>query len=597
MSLLETVTTPSDVKKMTIAQLEELAEDLRKKIIDTVTVNGGHLSSNLGMVDMIVALYHVFDFPQDKLIFDVGHQSYAHKLLSGRLDKFDTIRREGGLSGFPFIEESVYDAFGAGHAGSSVSAALGCCSARDAFGQDYRVIDVVGDASLFNGENLEALTCKDTKPNGLIIILNDNGMSISKNDNGMYKLFSKMRTRKAYGRFMSFANKTIGSSFIGKRLKRLKKSIKISINNATAVEALGFKYVGVFDGNDMKELVKILENLKYSDKAVVLHLRTKKGKGMIEAETDSESYHGVGKNLNVSKNTFSSAMGDALCAAAEKRRDLTAVCAGMKDGTGLKRFAELYPDRFFDVGIAEEHAVTFAAGQAAGGLTPIVCIYSTFLQRAYDQIMQDVCLQKLPVIFMVDRAGAVGSDGATHQGLFDISYLSAMPNMSVFAPKDTIELERVFNYALSLKAPCAIRYPNGINDLFADHTPVTARNLWEYKGEIEKNVLIAVGPRALRACYAAAEGKNEVTVVNARVVKPLDKLFLDKLVGKNVITVEEGVLSGGFGSAVNSYLTGNGMNCRLKNIGFADEFVMHASVDVQLKKAGVTPDNIAQFMV
>lgn len=595
--MLEKIQYPSDVKRLSIAQLEELADDIRKKIIETVSLNGGHLSSNLGTVDMIVALYHVFDFPEDKLIFDVGHQCYAHKLLSGRADKFDTIRRDGGLSGFPIIGESVYDVFGAGHAGNSVSACLGCCSARDLSGQNYRVIDIVGDASLFNGENLEALTCKDTKPRDLIIILNDNGMSISKNDNGMYKFFSRMRTRKTYGRFMGFINKTIGKSFLGKGLKRFKKSIKISINNVTAVEALGFKYVGIFDGNNIKEMVKILENLKYSDKAVVLHLRTKKGKGMPEAELDAEGYHGVGENMNISESSFSSAVGTMLCKIAEKRSDITAVCAGMKEGTGLRGFAERYPARFFDVGIAEEHAVTFAAGQAVGGLRPVVCVYSTFLQRAYDQIMQDVCIQNLPVVFMVDRAGVVGADGVTHQGLFDLSYLSSLPNMNLFAPKDSIELEYIFNYALTLTAPCAIRYPNGINNDFISHKKITADNLWEYDGDIKNNVLLAVGPRALKECYKVAENRNDVTVVNARSVKPLDGYFLSLLKDKNVITVEENVLTGGFGSAVNAYFVEHGISCKVRNIAFPDEYTAHSSVLVQLYNAGISADNISKYLI
>ena len=591
--MLEKIKTPSDVKSLSVDELEELASDVRKRIIEAVDANGGHLSSNLGAVDLTVALYRVFDFPTDKLIFDVGHQCYAHKILSGREKDIVNVRQDCGAGGFPIMKESVYDAFGAGHAGNSVSACLGYCAARDAKGQDYTVIDVVGDASLFNGENLEALSANDVKPRKLIIILNDNGMSISRNNNGMYKFFSKMRTRRTYGKFMNFANRTIGKSFVGKWLKRVKKSIKVSINNVTAIEALGFKYVGVFDGNDMKEVVKILENLKYSDKAVLLHLRTKKGKGMSEAENNSEIYHGVGKNFDTVAGDFSTAAGEILCNAAAANSEITAICAGMKEGTGLRDFAERFPRRFFDVGIAEEHAVTFAAGQAAGGLKPVVCVYSTFLQRSYDQIMQDVCMQRLPVIFMIDRAGAVGHDGVTHQGLFDLSYLTAMPEMTVLAPKDTTELKSAFEFALSLNAPCAIRYPNGKNPDFDDHTEIDFGNLWESDGNIEKNVILAVGPRALKIAYEAkSSADKKVTVVNARCVKPLDEKFLRLLVGKNVITIEENVLSGGFGSAVDAFLISDGIDCEISNIAFGDAYVAHATIEKQLSDAGLTVENI-----
>ena len=595
--MLEKIKTPSDVKNLTIPELEELSADIRTKIIETVNANGGHLSSNLGAVDLTVALYHVFDFPTDKLIFDVGHQCYAHKILSGRGEQISRIRQSDGASGFPSVAESVYDAFGSGHAGNSVSACLGYCAARDAKKQNYAVVDVVGDASLFNGENLEALTYSDRKPDKMIIILNDNGMSISRNNNGMYKFFSKMRTRKTYGKFMSFVNKTIGGSFIGRWLKRVKNSIKISINSVTAIEALGFKYVGIFDGNDMKEVVKILENVKYSEKPILLHLRTRKGKGMPEAEQNAEIYHGVGKNLYFSKNTFSEAAGRVLTDVAARCADVTAICAGMKEGTGLRAFAESYPDRFFDVGIAEEHAVTFAAGQAAGGLRPVVCVYSTFLQRAYDQIMQDVCVQNLPVVFMIDRAGAVGNDGVTHQGLFDFTYLRSMPNMSVFAPKDAIELRTLFEYALKLKKPCAIRYPNGKNDDFAEHTAISDEFLWEREGDVLDNVILAVGPRALRiALSVKGKSAKPVSVVNARSVKPLDKKFLDGLKGKNVITIEENVLSGGFGAAVDEYLANANIDCNVKNFAFGDEYVAHASVEEQFIKAGITVETVASAL-
>lgn len=595
--LLDTVKTPADVKKLNIKQLEALADEIRNRVVDVVGKNGGHLASNLGVAELIVALYYSFDFPNDKLIFDVGHQCYAHKILSGRNETFDTLRQENGLNGFPDISESEFDAFGAGHAGSSLSACLGYCAARDAIGEDYYVIDVVGDASLFNGENLEAITSSDVKPKKFIVIVNDNGMSISKNDNGLYKIMSTVTTRKTYGKVMDFFSRTIGESFIGKGLKKFKNWIKRSLNGLSVIDSLGFKYVGIFNGNKMSELIRILKNVKNSDRGVILHLRTVKGKGLADAEKHAEIYHGVGKNFKSSKCTFSDSVGKLLIEEAEKDPKLTAVCAGMKDGTGLKDFAAAYPDRFFDVGIAEEHAVTFAAGQAIGGLKPVVCIYSTFLQRSYDQIMQDVCIQNLPVIFMIDRAGAVGNDGATHQGLFDISYLRMLPNMKIFSPKDTVELKMIFDYCKKLSSPCAIRYPNGSNCDFEKHLPLES-SLWEYYGDTEKNIVLCVGARTLAV---AEKAKNltdkKFTIVNCRSVKPLDEKFLSALDGKNVITLEENVLSGGFGSSVAEFFANKNINAKLHIIAFPDKFIRHAETARQLETAGLTAENIVYNLI
>ena len=595
--LLDTVKTPADVKKLNIKQLEALADEIRNRVVEVVGKNGGHLASNLGVAELIVALYYSFDFPNDKLIFDVGHQCYAHKILSGRNEMFDTLRQENGLNGFPDISESEFDAFGAGHAGSSLSACLGYCAARDATGEDYYVIDVVGDASLFNGENLEAITSSDVKPKKFIVIINDNGMSISKNNNGLYKIMSTVTTRKTYGKVMDFFSRTIGESFIGKGLKKFKNWIKRSLNGLSVIDSLGFKYVGIFNGNKMSELIRILKNVKNSDRGVILHLRTVKGKGLADAEKHAEIYHGVGKNFKSSKCTFSDSVGKLLIEEAENDPKLTAICAGMKDGTGLKDFAAAYPDRFFDVGIAEEHAVTFAAGQAIGGLKPVVCIYSTFLQRSYDQIMQDVCIQNLPVIFMIDRAGAVGNDGATHQGLFDISYLRMLPNMKIFSPKDTVELKMIFDYCKKLSSPCAIRYPNGSNCDFEKHLPLES-SLWEYYGDTEKNIVLCVGARTLAV---AEKAKNltdkKFTIVNCRSVKPLDEKFLSALDGKNVITLEENVLSGGFGSSVAEFFANKNINAKLHIIAFPDKFIRHAETARQLETAGLTAENIVYNLI
>ncbi len=596
MSLLDNVKKPSDVKKLKIEELDILADEIRKKIISVVTENGGHLSSNLGLVDLVVALCYVYDFDEDKLVFDVGHQSYAYKILTERNEKFGTLREKDGVSGFPNIFESPYDAFCSGHAGNSVSAALGYCAARDALGEDYNVINIVGDASLFNGENLEAITSFEKKPSGLLIILNDNGMSISKNDNGLYKWFSKVTTKRSYGRMMGFFDKVFGWNFIGGALKRFKRFVKVNINNTAVIEQTGLKYLGIFDGHKIKELVRLLTNIKNRKRSVLLHVRTVKGKGYKDAENKPDYFHGVGKNLNASENVFSAKVSEILCEKAEKDERITAICAGMKNGVGLEGFERKFPERFFDVGIAEEHAVTFAAGQALGGLKPFVCIYSTFLQRAYDQIMQDVCMQNLPVIFLADRAGFVGADGMTHQGLFDIGYFGSFPNMHLFAPKDEKELSDIIDHCLSLNAPCAIRYPNGNSIFFTEHTPI-GNSLWERLSDGD-NVLLCVGPRMLNL---AEEVKNKsgksVGIINARALKPLDENILEEIKDKNVITLEENARIGGFGSFVLGYYADKGYAVRCKNIGAPDEFIAHATVKEQLADCGFSADDIIKYLI
>ena len=394
---------------------------------------------------------------------------------------------------------------------------------------------------------------------------------------------------------MRFANRTVGKNFIGRALKRFKTFIKVGLNHTTASEALGFKYVGIFDGHNIKELVNILRHVKNADKAVILHVKTIKGKGVAEAENNPSYYHGVGSHLKSGNSTFSSSISQILDKFAQKDERITAICAGMKDGTGLSEFAVKYPNRFFDVGIAEEHAVTFSAGQAIGGLKPIVCMYSTFLQRSYDQIMHDVCLQNLPVIFMIDRAGAVGADGATHQGLFDISYLRSMPNMNVFAVKDVVELEDVLNHCLKLNEPCAIRYPNGNNPVFEKHIPIS-ESLWEVDGEGD-TVILAVGPRMLRLAYEVKEkAQKSLCVINARSIKPLYKSILDTFAGKKIIVLEENVLEGGFGSSVLEYVSKEGIKCDVICKAFPDKFISHATVDEQLKEVGFTVDSVLELI-
>ncbi len=598
MSILSELYNGKSIKQLNIKELELLCQEIRGEIVNTVSKNGGHLSSNLGSVELTVAMHYVFDNPHDKFIFDVGHQSYAHKILSGRYNQFSSLRTEGGISGFPDPSESVGDAFIAGHAGNSISAGLGICRSRDFLSNDYYVICVVGDASLFNGENLEAITSSLVKPNKFLIILNDNGMSISKNNNGLYRLISKVTIRKNYNRFTSFLSRTIGKTWLGRFLRRLKNSIKRSLSRNAVTDSLGLKYIGKFDGHDVKTLIKILTDIKEFSQPALLHLQTVKGKGIPEVEIDSSRYHGVSKQMRVSKHYFSSGVSQILDRQIQKTPEIHAITAGMKDGVGLTEFANLYPKSFIDVGIQEEYAVTYAAGMAKSGTKPIVFMYSTFMQRAYDQIIHDVCLQNLPVIFCIDRAGFVGFDGKTHQGLFDISYLSHIPNMTVFAPIDLNEFEKVLEYSLSLNSPVAIRYPSGSEiDVSSDNddTPVNSSKLLT---EMYDNVILAVGPRTLKLAYNVKNSTNKgVAVVNARILKPLDNSLLNQIKDKNIIVLEENSKLGGYGSAILNYYAENKINSSVCIIGVGDYFVSHADVSKQFINSGFTVENILSKLV
>lgn len=591
MSLLDNIVTPEDLKKLSVKDLPALCEEIREKIISVASENGGHLASSLGAVESIVALYYVFDFPKDKLIFDVGHQSYAHKILSERKDLFDTIRKEGGLSGFPNIFESEYDAFSVGHAGTSISAALGFCEARDRLKEDYFVIAFVGDASFFNGENLEALFSNDKKPSKFLIIFNDNGMSISKNTNGLYKVLTKISTRRSYTRFMRVMDKIFGWNFIGRFLKRMKAAFKRSLDSYGMLDNIGLKYVGAFDGNNVRLMVDLFSNFKNNPKGMLLHIKTKKGKGFIPAEAQAEKFHGVSKDFGVSLNSFSSSVANIVNDIMAEDGKVVALTAGMALGTGIGDVSEQYKNRVIDVGISEEYCVTYAAGMARAGLRPIVFMYSTFLQRSYDQIVCDVCLQNLPVIFMIDRAGFVGSDGVTHQGVFDLSYLSHIPNIKVFAPKDSSELKDVLSFARSLSSPVAIRYPNGKNVDFTEHLPIGFDTLWEtVKAGGDDKVALCVGPRAIRLSEKVfPEG---VTIINARSVKPLDTSVLERYKGAKIVTVEENSAIGGFGSAVVSYYAKTGAVADVKVFAVKDEFVEHASVDKQMACHGLSEEEL-----
>ena len=594
MTVLEDIKNSMDLKNLNADQLKSLSAEIREEIISVVNKNGGHLSSNLGIVETTVALHHVFDFPKDKLIFDVGHQCYAHKILSDRKNQFSTIRTDNGLSGFPDREESVYDPITTGHAGTSIASGLGLCQARDALGEDYTVIDVVGDGSLVNGLNLEAMFSSQVKPKNYIVILNDNGMSISKNKNGFYGFISKKTASMKYVRGKNAIKKIFGNTFITRFLIRIRNLVKRILKKGRTFEDYGFKYVGVVDGNDTSEMVRILQKVKRISKikAVFLHIRTQKGKGLEQAEEHSDLYHGVGKNMNIVSHGFSTALGNKLIDTVSKNDRVVAVVAGMKDGTGLSAFAEKYPKNFIDVGIAEEYAVTLSAGMAVGGLKPVVAIYSTFMQRAYDEILHDVCLQNLPVVFCLDRAGLVGEDGKTHQGVFDLSYLTHLPNLTILCPNSDLELSDALDYALSLNSPVAIRYPKAYQAMDREFVSLN-EGLWQNLSCGKDVTVLAVGPRMLELALAFKSASSlDVGVTSVRCVKPLDTPALDKIQSKVVFTLEENSLIGGFGSMVSSYFANTNKGVIVKQFGVKDQFIKSGSVSSQLEINGLSIENL-----
>ncbi len=594
MAILETLNSPSDIKKLSIHQLNGLAEEIRNQILSVTEKNGGHLASNLGIVETTIALYYTFDFPTDKIIFDVGHQCYAHKILSDRKNVFSTIRTDGGISGFPDREESPFDAFIAGHAGTSLSAGIGYCNARDINGENYKVINVVGDGSFTNGLNLEALAVSSEKPKNYFVILNDNGMSISKNKNGLYGFISKRTTKGGYIRSKRIMKKIFKDSFVAKFLSRFKGFIKRVVGKDDYFEKYGFKYVGVVDGNDVKKMVKILSGVKDAckDKAIILHVKTTKGKGYQNAEEHADLYHGVGANLLNESGDMSSALGEGLTNIAQTDDKIVAITAAMKDGTGLSIFEKKFPKRFYDVGIAEEYAVTSAAGMAAGGLKPFVCVYSTFMQRAYDQIMHDVCLQNLPVVLCLDRAGLVGKDGRTHQGVFDLSYLTHLPNMTIIAPTSVEELKDALSFSLSLNSPCAIRYPK--NSCQRQGFLPFKEGKWEELTQGDNITVLVVGPKMLELALKISSQLDGVSVVNARIVKPLDTAILDKIKDTVIVTLEENSIIGGFGALVNEYYQEKNYKVNLIIAGVKDKFIRHGSVDRQLEDNELTVTHLIE---
>ncbi len=593
--ILDKITKNSDIKKLNTDELVCLSNELREKIISVTKKNGGHLSSNLGIVETTVALHYVFDFKSDKLIFDVGHQCYAHKILSDRKDKFDTIRLDGGLSGFPNHNESAFDTFTTGHSGTSIGSSLGLSVARDMRGESYSVVDIVGDGSIVNGLNLEAITSNAEKPKNMLVILNDNGMSISKNGNALYHQLSKGFTNVNYYKGKNLVKRVLGESKFAGFLSKIKDGIKGLLIRNNFFEKFGFKYMFVRNGNDLKTVLRAVKKAKQimKYKAVLLHVRTTKGKGLKQAEEHSDAYHGVGKELSTVQGAYATALGNRLNELIGMDEKIVVITAGMKDGTGLNIVEKTYPKNFIDVGIAEEYAVTLSAGLSKGGLKPVVAIYSTFLQRGFDEVLHDVCLQNLPVIFCLDRAGLSGADGVTHQGTFDLSYLSCLPNMTVLSPANVEEFRSAIDYALSLASPVAIRYPR--DDEYKFISKENDYRKWEKVSPTvngEKISILCVGPRMIRLGKEIEQELDGACVYNVRTVKPLDENTLDAIKENTVITLEENNVIGGFGSQVSLYYSKKGYKTRLLPFGIDDKFINHGSIGIQLDGCGLNKDAI-----
>lgn len=583
MNILKNIKSPADLKKLSYEELNVLCSEIRSFTVDTVMKSGGHLASNLGVTELTVALLKSFDLPADKIIYDVGHQSYIHKMLTGRINKFDTLRRLNGISGFPKTEESEYDCFNTGHASTSISAALGMARARDLRGENHNVIAVIGDGAISGGMAFEGLNDAGSSGTRLIIVLNDNEMSIEKNVGGLSSYLSKIRTAPRYNKtkdgiheFLQRFGK-VGST-VEKGLRGLKDSIKYAYTSGALFEFLGFTYIGICDGGDISQLCSVFENAKKNMGPVLIHVSTKKGRGYARAEVNPEKYHGVSRATTTIKKddmNYSSAFGNLLCGYAESNKSVVAITAAMPSGCGLNEFVNKFPERFFDVGIAEQHAVTMGAGLAISGITPVVCIYSTFLQRAYDQILHDVCLQNLHVVFAVDRSGIVGEDGETHQGIFDLSFLLHIPNITVLSPSCYDELRHMLNWAINeCKTPVSIRYPRGnLKFRQCDEFYVSKA---EKLADGEDVTILAVGnmvDTALEVCEILNDNNISADVINLRTVKPFDRETVFESLNKTgfLITIEDNMRIGGMGEYVCGEYSGS-----VKSIHFGyDGYIPH----------------------
>lgn len=612
--MLEKINGPKDIKALSWEDLDVLGQEIRQFLIEKISATGGHLASNLGVVELTMAIYRTFDLPEDKVIWDVGHQAYTHKILSGRKD-FDDLRQFGGISGFPKRAESPCDSFNTGHSSTSISAGLGMALGRDLRGENYHVISIIGDGALTGGMAYEALNNAARINKNFIIILNDNNMSISENVGGMSKYLSGIRTGAGYNdlkrQITDLLEKIpVAGPRMIRRISMLKQGLKQLLIPGMLFEDMGITYLGPVDGHDVKQLSRVLNEAKRLDHAVLVHVLTKKGKGYAPAEKNPSAFHGVNPfDITTGKPkkaktapSYTDIFSKKLVELASKDKRIVAITAAMPDGTGLTRFKKEFPDRFFDVGIAEQHAVTSAAGMAAAGMRPVVAVYSSFLQRGFDQVLHDVCIQNLPVVFAVDRAGLVGSDGETHQGIFDLSYLTCIPNMAVLAPKNRWELEQELEFAFQYPGPIAIRYPRGesYQGLEEYQAPVEFRR-GELISEGEGIALLAVGSMVSTAEHIRDKLKEEgydLTLANGRFIKPIDVKLVDRLAATHdcIVTLEENVLLGGFGLQVISYVHKHYPNVRVLNIALPDAYVEHGNVSLLREALGIDSDSIIRRM-
>lgn len=610
---LNEVNSPDDIKKLNIDEMEELAQEIREFLIKSISKTGGHLASNLGVVELTLALHKVFDSPKDKLIWDVGHQSYVHKIITGRKDEFATLRQLNGLSGFPKESESEHDIFDTGHSSTSISVGLGIACARDIKREDFNVVSVIGDGSITGGMALEAINHLGYLNKKMIIILNDNEMSIDKNVGGMSRYLSSIirnaKANQVKDQIEKILSMTKAGNFIYKKADKIKDKIisKFTPQDCALFESFGIKYYGPIDGHNMKELIDILNKAKKKKGPVLLHVITEKGKGYQFAEEQPNKYHGVSK-FNIkeglkssSQESISNHVGKKLVQMADEDQSIVAITAAMPSGTGLNKFAVSYPYRYYDVGIAEQHATTFAAGLAKEGMKPYFAVYSSFLQRGYDQVIHDVSITKKNVTFLIDRAGLVGNDGETHHGVFDLSYLNIIPNITVMAPKDIRELDLMLDLSREIDGPVAIRYPRG-NTYYIDKGSYNKIEIGTYEVlEEGKDVLVlAIGnmvKKSLNVREILLKDNINPTIVNARFLKPMDENLLHELLKSHskVVTIEDNVVSGGFGSRINKFVIDNNYNnIKIENIGIPDKFVEHGNVDELFETIGMSDEQIAQ---
>ena len=613
--VLEKINQVGDIKQIPPEEYDTLAEEIRHFLVEKISRSGGHLASNLGVVELTMALHLCFDFPKDKVVWDVGHQSYTHKLLTGRKSGFDELRKYGGMSGFPKRKESDCDCFDTGHSSTSISAGIGLVAARDLQDGDEHVISVIGDGALTGGMAYEALNNASRLKRNFIIILNDNNMSIAENVGGMSEYLNGLRTNEAYTNFKTGVEQSLsripGGSHLANQLKKTKSGIKQLFIPGMLFENMGITYLGPVDGHDIGKLQDILNKAKKVKGAVLVHVLTRKGNGYVPAERHPARFHGAepfdietGLPLNKKKKAnYQDVFSTCMVKLGQRNEKVVAITAAMPDGTGLKRFKNIYPDRFFDVGIAEGHAVTFAAGLAAGGMRPIFAVYSSFLQRAYDQVLHDVCIQNLPVVFAIDRAGLVGSDGETHQGIFDLSYLSSIPNMHIMAPKNKWELSDMLKYAVEFDGPIALRYPRGeAYDGLKEYRRPIEYGKSEVIYEEEDIALLAVG-NMVKLAEQVRKNLKEIgyscTLVNARFVKPIDTEVLDMLSAdhKLLVTMEENVRSGGYGEKVMDYVVEQELPVKLLNISLPDEYVEHGNVALLYEEVGIDAQTVTKRII